>query len=73
MDPQEALLKAGNYLTGNRKSVAELHRGDEITEIQSEAGNYVEFYKLIKNGQVPVSKELALQVAQILDQAKRYG
>ncbi|MEY4443961.1 MAG: hypothetical protein RL301_40 [Actinomycetota bacterium] len=73
LDPQEGLLKDGNYLTGNRKSVTELHRGDEITEIQSEAGNYVEFYKLIKNGQVPVSKDLALQVAHILDQAKRYG
>lgn len=73
LDPQEDLLKTGKYLTGNRKSKVELHLGEIIKEIEAEPGSYVTFYQMIKEGKTPISKELALQVATILDEAKAYG
>jgi hypothetical protein len=43
-------------------------------EIQCESGNYVSFYKQVKEGLktgvMPVSHDLILQVATIIDQAK---
>ena len=73
LDPQEALLRDGKYLSGERRSKTELHRGEIIKEIEAEPGSYISFYELIKAGKTPVSKELVLQVASILDEAKVYG
>jgi hypothetical protein len=42
--------------------------------MQCENGNYVNFYKNVKaglqTGVMPISKELILQVAKIIDQAR---
>ena len=73
LDPQEPLLKEGKYLSGDRRSKVELHRGEIVEEIIAEPGSYLTFYELVKAGKTPISKELALQVANILDEAKSYG
>ena len=79
-DPQEALLRAGKYPEGGFWSMpttqrAFLHRGTEVEELQSENGNYAQFYKLVEgaiagNNPWPVSNADALQVASIIDQAR---
>jgi predicted dehydrogenase len=77
LDPQEALLRAGEYEQGSKSSKVILHQGEKTQEIASVPGNYVAFYKdvfnfLNGNGQLPVSKLLALQVAEIIDQARNF-
>lgn len=78
LDPQEALLRSGNYENGERRSKVELHRGDEISMIEAEPGDYSLFYKKVANflqgsGELPVAKSLALQVAELIDQARNFA
>jgi hypothetical protein len=54
-----------------------LHQGEKVEQIASVPGNYVAFYQDVSNflngnGQLPVSKLLALQVAEIIDQARNF-
>ena len=77
MDPQEFLLRAGNYDSGNRKSKVELHQGDQVTQIPAVAGDYGAFYRQMADSlrigsELPVTKSLALQVASIIDQARNF-
>lgn len=77
LDPQEALLRSGNYVDGDKRAKVELHKGAEITEVSAVPGNYQAFYELMfdflkGNGPIPVSKTLALQVAEIIDQARNF-
>ena len=83
LDPQEALLRAGKFPAGGiwsepTTSVAHIHRGNEVEEIQGIAGNYAMFYtavaSAISNGTPwPVSNDDALLVASIIDQARIIG
>jgi predicted dehydrogenase len=77
LDPQEALLRSGNYADGDKRAKVELHKGSEVTEVSAVPGNYQAFYELMfdflkGNGPIPVSKTLALQVAEIIDQARNF-
>ena len=77
LDPQEPLLRAGNYDSGDRRSKVELHRGEVIEDIDAIPGDYSAFYKqmarfLEGKGELPVSKSLVLQVAEIIDQARNF-
>jgi len=76
LDPQETLLRSGKYVEGNKQSKAEIHRGDEVSTIETLPGDYGAFYRkmysfLEGNGELPVERSLALQVAQIIDQARQ--
>lgn len=81
LDPQEALLRTGNFpVNGKWKqptmSAAFIHRGDEVEQVQSEAGNYGEFYLQVKaaiteGAPWPVSNKDALLVAEIIEQARQ--
>ena len=80
LDPQEAMLRAGKYPAGgawNEPTISRafLHRGDEVTQVTSENGNYALFYQLVKGALVgqnswPVSTSDALAVARLIDQAR---
>jgi len=77
LDPQEALLRAGNYESGDKRSLVELHRGNEVSKIEAIPGDYGAFYRkmfeyLNGGADLPVSKSLALQVAEIIDQARNF-
>lgn len=77
LDPQENLLRAGTYQSGEKRSKVQLHQGDKVSDVDAVPGNYVAFYSqmaefLKGNGQLPVSKLLALQVAEIIDQARNF-
>ena len=79
LDPQEKMLRSGQKPTidgwpkGARSSAVIFSR-ENPREIQCESGNYVSFYKQVKEGLktgvMPVSHDLILQVATIIDQAK---
>ncbi len=79
-DPQEALLRAGQYPASGKWAVptiqrAFLHQGTEVTELQSENGNYAIFYELVKGALIgknpwPVSTDDALAVASLIDEAR---
>ena len=81
LDPQEALLRAGNFPVNGSwsqptMSDAFIHRGDEVELIPAEAGNYGHFYlqvrvALTEGAAWPVSNEDALLVAQLIDQARK--
>jgi predicted dehydrogenase len=83
LDPQEALLRAGKFPTGGiwaepTTSVAHIHRGPEIEEVEGVPGNYALFYSAvasaINNGTPwPISNDDALLVASIIDQARIIG
>jgi scyllo-inositol 2-dehydrogenase (NADP+) len=83
LDPQEALLRAGKFPAGGiwaepTTSVAHIHRGTEIEEIEGVLGNYGLFYtavaSAITNGTAwPISNDDALLVASIIDQARISG
>lgn len=78
LDPQEALLRSGSYHSGDKRSKVELHRGAERQEIEAVPGDYGAFYRkmfdfLKGSGDLPVSKTLALQVAEIIDQARAFN
>lgn len=80
LDPQEALLRAGQYPNGGAWKVATssrayIHRGDEIEEIAGENGNYALFYLAVAGAIAgsnpwPIDNRDALLVAQIIDQAR---
>lgn len=80
LDPQEALLRSGKYPEAGRwseptSSKAFLHRGDDVSEIDGEDGNYAQFYRLVQGAigglnPWPVSTDDALAVAKIIDQAR---
>ena len=77
LDPQENLLRTGKYLEGDKRSKVELHQGDKVEVIDAVPGDYVAFYKSVANflngvSELPVSKLLALQVAEIIDQARNF-
>ena len=77
LDPQEALLREGNYEAGEKRSRVELHQGDKVTVIDAVPGNYLQFYFQMREflegkNSLPVSKVLALQVAEIIDQARSF-
>ena len=83
LDPQEALLRAGEFPEGGTWTVptssrAFIHRGDEIEEIESVPGNYGHFYKEVEaaittGAAWPIPNEDALLVAQLIDQAREIG
>ena len=83
LDPQEALLRAGEFPEGGTWKVpttsrAYIHRGDEVEEIESVPGNYGHFYKEIEaaittGAAWPIPNEEALLVAQLIDQAREVG
>ena len=77
LDPQEPLLRAGNYEAGDKRSKVEIHRGEVIEQIDAVPGDYSIFYRkmadfLRGNGELPVAKSLVLQVAEIIDQARNF-
>lgn len=83
LDPQEALLRAGKFPAGGvwaepTTSVAHIHRGTEIEEIEGVPGNYGLFYTAVAsaicNGTPwPISNDDALLVASIIDRARIIG
>ena len=80
LDPQEALLRAGNFPEGGTWNVptaskAYIQRGDSREEIQSVPGNYGHFYLAVAGAlegknPMPVSGEEILAVASIIDKAR---
>jgi predicted dehydrogenase len=80
LDPQEALLRAGEFPDGGTWSVptnskAYIERGDIREEIQTVPGNYGHFYLEVRsalegNGDWPISTQKILEVASIIDKAR---
>ncbi len=80
LDPQEALLRAGNFPEGGiweepTSSKAYIQRGDQREEIQAVPGNYGYFYLAVRDalegkGSMPVTREQILAVATIIDKAR---
>jgi scyllo-inositol 2-dehydrogenase (NADP+) len=82
LDPQEALLRAGikPLPTGWADAISatsefRIHKGDDSIEYKGIPGNYVDFYNKVREclegaGSMPISREFALDVAQILDKAR---
>lgn len=82
VDPQEGLLRSGQrpLQTGWRDAAAatsefRIHKGAESFNHRGLPGNYIAFYLKIAealsgSGEFPVSRELALEVAKILDSAR---
>jgi len=80
LDPQEALLRAGNFPEGGTwqvptSSKAYIQRGDQREEIQAVPGNYGHFYLAVAGAlegknPMPVSGEDILAVATIIDKAR---
>ena len=80
LDPQEALLRAGNFPAGGiwqvpTSSKAYIQRGDQREEIQAVPGNYGHFYLSVAGAlegknPMPVSPEDILAVATIIDKAR---
>jgi predicted dehydrogenase len=83
LDPQEALLRAGKFpengtWTYPTTSLAFLHRGDLVEELESIPGNYGHFYKAIElaittGAPWPIPNSDALLVAALIDQAREIG
>lgn len=77
LDPQESLLRDGNIEKGDRRSRIEFHQGDKVSTIEAIPGDYAQFYLKMREflagkGELPVSKSLALQVAEIIEQARNF-
>jgi len=80
LDPQEALLRAGKVPHEGKwdvptKSEARIIRGDGISDLQVEDGNYARFYELVAGAiagrnEWPVSKAEIIAVATIIDKAR---
>ena len=81
LDPQESLLKSGQYPEGGSWKVptaskAYIHRGEEVEEIAGENGNYALFYSAVAGAikgenPWPIHNDDALLVAKIIDQARQ--
>jgi predicted dehydrogenase len=80
LDPQEALLRAGEFPEGGTWTVptsskAFIQRGDIREEIQTVPGNYGHFYLAVRsalegNGEFPISPEQIIDVASFIDRAR---
>jgi scyllo-inositol 2-dehydrogenase (NADP+) len=80
LDPQEALLRAGKVPHKGKwdvstKSEARIIRGDQVSDLQVEDGNYAQFYALVAGAiagtnEWPVSKAEIVAVATIIDRAR---
>jgi hypothetical protein len=80
LDPQEALLRAGKVPNKGKwdvstKSEAHIIRGEVVSDLQVEDGNYAKFYELVAGAIVgenewPVSKSEIIAVATIIDKAR---
>ncbi len=82
VDPQEGLLRSGEkpLQTGWRDAKSatsefRIHRGGESFNYSGVPGNYISFYlevakALSQAGEFPVARDLALEVARILDTAR---
>jgi scyllo-inositol 2-dehydrogenase (NADP+) len=80
LDPQEALLRAGKVPQDGKwevstKSEARIIRGEKVSELKVEDGNYAQFYKLVAGAisgenEWPVSKAEIFAVATIIDRAR---
>jgi len=80
LDPQEALLRAGEFPEGGLWKVptasrAYIYRGDVKEEISAQPGNYGKFYLVLKDAlsqgsALPISEEQVLAVARIIDKAR---
>jgi len=80
LDPQEALLRAGKVPQDGKwevstKSEARIIRGEQVSELKVEDGNYAQFYKLVAGAisgenEWPVSKTEIIAVATIIDRAR---
>ena len=80
LDPQEALLRAGEFPQGGTWSVptsskAYIQRGDTREAIETVPGNYGHFYLAVLNalegkGQWPISTDQILEVSRIIDEAR---
>lgn len=83
LDPQEALLRAGTkpLSTGWSDRAAatsefRIHKGSDSFSYPGLPGNYVEFYNQVRSalelgGELPISAEFAIEVAALIDQARR--
>lgn len=80
LDPQEALLRAGEFPEGGlwkvpTSSRAYIYRGDVKEEVAAQPGNYGQFYLALKDAlsqgsALPISEEQVLAVARIIDKAR---
>ena len=80
LDPQEALLRAGKVPHEGKwdvptKSEARIIRGEVVSDLQVEDGNYAQFYALVAGAVAgknawPVSKAEIIAVATIIDKAR---
>ena len=80
LDPQEALLRAGEFPQGGTWSVptssnAYIQRGDSREEIETVPGNYGHFYLAVRDalagkGSWPISTDEILMVASLIDKAR---
>ena len=80
LDPQEALLRAGKVPHEGKwdvstKSAAKIVRGENVSDLQVEDGNYARFYELVAGAiagtnEWPVSKSEIIAVATIIDRAR---
>ena len=80
LDPQEDALRTGQIPHGgtwstSMTSAAEIHKGDDVTSVESVPGNYAAFYSLVKaaiesGSAAPVSLADALRVAEIIEEAR---
>ena len=80
LDPQEDALRAGQIPLGgtwstSMTSAAAIHKGDDVTPVESVPGDYAAFYSLVKasiesGSPAPVSLADALRVAEIIEEAR---
>ena len=80
LDPQEALLRAGQYPIGGTWSIptssrAYIHRGDQREEIEAVPGNYGHFYLQVAGAlegknPMPISIDQMIAVATLIDKAR---
>jgi len=80
LDPQEALLRAGEFPDGGTWSVptsskAFIQLGDLREEIETVPGNYGHFYLAVRDalegkGAWPISSDQIIEVAWLIDQAR---
>lgn len=80
LDPQEDALRRGEIPHGGQWSIpmtntAMIHRGEEVSIVESVSGNYAAFYTLVKEAiesgsAAPVSLADALRVAEIIEEAR---
>lgn len=80
LDPQESLLRSGEFPEGGTWSVptsskAYIQRGDSREEIETVPGNYGHFYLAVRDalegkGAWPISADQIIEVASLIDKAR---